>query len=149
MRNFIRDIAALFLMTVLLHAGDASASDLCPSEAALAGAADLIITGTVSKVSPEKGRAGMVASIEVERQLKGSCAPSIMVRYSYYPGMEPDSQDPNFGRYLKKNLLVFLHCLNADDRLYELRWGSCGCVFGDEARQKYQGVVELIGKSGQ
>jgi hypothetical protein len=145
MSDPIRTALKVFLAVGFVFAGSwAFASNLCPSDAALSGTADLVVLGSVRRTSSDKEGAGMVASFQVDNQLKGRCAPVISVRYSYYPGVDPDSQDPNFDHYLKKDLILFLNCVDRSRRRYELRWGSCCCLSGDEAKKRFPGIVASI-----
>jgi len=144
---------SVLLSGMILGRGFAEARYVSPKE--LAGKADLIVVGTVSKVEqsqeiqPGPGKTVALvkyAQVSVEEVIKGAPAKEISVIFAYNEDVEADVQDPNLKEGQKA--LFYLTSIKGKENVYRVANGWSGrCrISGDKIYHQYDtlGLGEYI-----
>ena len=138
-------VLAVFLSSVAYFSqAYAEARYVSPKE--LAGKADLIVVGTVSKVEqsqeaqPGPGTTSApvkYALVSVEEVIKGASAREISVKFAYNEDVEADVQDPNLKEGQKA--LFYLTGIKGKENIYRVvnGWSGRCRVSGDKIYHQY------------
>lgn len=144
----IKKIFAIMLLLsggMILGKAYAEARYISPEK--LAGNADLIVVGTVSKIeSASETKPGpgnttapvKYAQVAVEEVIKGPAVKEVLVRFAYNKDVEADVQDPNLAEGQKA--LFYLAALKGKKNSYEVVSGWSGrCrISGDKLYHQYE-----------